>query len=658
MYPPVFYLYEPKRKQQQNQFKYLIRGDFTGKISTWTVKNNLTNATTFSNETPPDYGTSLENYWRDNFRMEEQNFGEISTFLYLPLIDKIVYGTHDGSIIILPAVNFLLKYFFGKTRSKDYKDYLKLKKHNSKVTCILYPHGEHTRYDPSMLVTGSSDFSVILWNINTGEMTHRFVVQTGEVLQLSVPPNNVNPRILQCICSITSDNSVALLSLRECKPVMVASRHIYPVMFIKWRPLDDYLIVKCLDGGVFVWQIETGNLDRVAHGMIGEDIISAADEFVGNNQIVHNENAQQQQLTTTPQPPIRRSSSTSPRSAKVSPFVNKLTTTNQAIELSQILHRRNTNFKLKSFHYKQSIGNSSTKSDNQKVPPTESNLLNFPLIMQTFHLSDKDPLNHLLLFDIDSLLNTLVGEEQSLDAMIKTMKANMFKETHNVQTAPTSVIAPLYRTTTDHSLASSSGFRRNVSAKQFDAFDLKQLNMLKVKTKYIRSIIKLTQILLSSLHVWSIDSDLDKMFIEKLSFQKPKVPMYFGRVSRGAHLFVMFPSKLNPLNKVTPPPPAPLPIKVASSDVTPPVRPPKPPPPSTTAQKPGFSLFDDTSSQASNKIPPPIPPQPQTQSQLKAPIPTMDPQNQLTTEHLLAIISISNLFMNLQNFTVLQLKPK
>lgn len=43
-----------------------------------------------------------------------------------------------------------------------------------------------------MLVTGSQDFSIILWNINTGEMVHRFVVQTGEILQLSVPPNTVN----------------------------------------------------------------------------------------------------------------------------------------------------------------------------------------------------------------------------------------------------------------------------------------------------------------------------------------------------------------------------------------------------------------------------------------------------------------------------------
>ena len=71
---------------------------------------------------------------------------------------------------------------------------IKLNKHNAKVTCLLYPHAEHSRYDSSMLVTGSIDFSIVLWNINTGDMIHRFVVQSGEILQLSVPPNNVNVR--------------------------------------------------------------------------------------------------------------------------------------------------------------------------------------------------------------------------------------------------------------------------------------------------------------------------------------------------------------------------------------------------------------------------------------------------------------------------------
>lgn len=48
---------------------------------------------------------------------------------------------------------------------------------------------------------------------------------------------------------------------------MLASRHLFPVVTIKWRPLDDFMIVGCSDGAVYVWQMETGHLDRVLHGL-------------------------------------------------------------------------------------------------------------------------------------------------------------------------------------------------------------------------------------------------------------------------------------------------------------------------------------------------------------------------------------------------------
>ena len=86
-------------------------------------------------------------------------------------------------------------------------------------------------------------------------------------------------RIQQTVCSVASDHSAALLSLRENKCVLLASRHLFPISSIKWRPLDDYLIVGCTDGTVYVWQMESGNLDRVLHGMAAEDVLSAADDI-------------------------------------------------------------------------------------------------------------------------------------------------------------------------------------------------------------------------------------------------------------------------------------------------------------------------------------------------------------------------------------------
>lgn len=79
---------------------------------------------------------------------------------------------------------------------------------------------------------------------------------------------------------MASDHSVTLLSLTERKCVTLASRHLFPVVSIKWRPLDDFLIVGCSDGTVYVWQMETGHLDRVLQGMLAEEVMSACDENV------------------------------------------------------------------------------------------------------------------------------------------------------------------------------------------------------------------------------------------------------------------------------------------------------------------------------------------------------------------------------------------
>ena len=77
--------------------------------------------------------------------------------------------------------------------------------------------------------------------------------------------------------------------------MMLASRHLFPVVTIKWRPLDDFLIVGCSDGSSYIWQMESGHLDRVVHGTAAEEILAACDEeatfnlseTVGSNAAVH-----------------------------------------------------------------------------------------------------------------------------------------------------------------------------------------------------------------------------------------------------------------------------------------------------------------------------------------------------------------------------------
>ena len=184
----------------------------------------------------------------------------------------------------------------------------------------------------------------------------------------------------------------------------------------------------------------------------------------------------------------------------------------------------------------------------------------------------------------------------------------------------------------------------------FDSIDLKQLNALKVKLHYAQSILKLTNILLSSLHVWSIDNQLDNLFEVKLGISKPKHPIAFGRISRGAHVFVMFPAKRVTFNFKAEQVPA------FSNAAT---------LPALSKIKSSFNLIDfnleptvesksmqplSKMSSLSEEAPPRSPetPSPTREHWLSAKF--------LTTEHLLAILSISNSFMSLTNFIDLQLK--
>jgi hypothetical protein len=52
---------------------------------------------------------------------------------------------------------------------------------------------------------------------------------------------------------------------------MLASRQIFPVVSIKWRPQEDFLLVSCTDGSLYIWQMETGHLDR-QEGIAGDSV--------------------------------------------------------------------------------------------------------------------------------------------------------------------------------------------------------------------------------------------------------------------------------------------------------------------------------------------------------------------------------------------------
>ncbi|CAK5091492.1 unnamed protein product [Meloidogyne enterolobii] len=207
----------------------------------------------------------------------------IQATIYVSTQDKLFLGRSDGSIMTMSACQVIMVALLDGYNNESTQFKILPNGHSSSVTCFLYPFAESNRYDPNLLLSGSADFSVIVWNVTNDERLHRFSSQGGTITQLLVPPINCNAKLLDCVCCIAADNSACFVSLKKLRCVLLASRQQFPIVDIRWRPLSDQILLKCEDDSVYVWNIETGVLDQVVTGLASDEILmnSSTDEQLG-----------------------------------------------------------------------------------------------------------------------------------------------------------------------------------------------------------------------------------------------------------------------------------------------------------------------------------------------------------------------------------------
>ncbi|XP_074112068.1 WD repeat-containing protein Rbcn-3B isoform X7 [Cotesia typhae] len=462
--PPTMKLVTATR--QNKPVKYLIRGDSEGVIMIWTVPEMTAQQIAEINKSdsvpimPPSIITSLSAAWEAMKPppvgiLDQMDTGEsikLTACIYLPQQSRLVVGREDGSIIIVPATQtVMLQLLHGNHQHfDDWPPHQVLMGHSGRVNCLLYPHSHSPRYDRTHLVSGSVDFAVCLWDLYTGNMIHRFCVHAGEITQLTITPDNASPRIQKCICSVASDHSVTLLSLAERKCVVLASRHLFPVTTIKWRPLDDFMIVGCSDGAVYVWQMETGHLDRVLHGIIAEEVLFACSD----NTIITGD----------------------------ATAGGELGLANPAVHFFRGLRHRNLSAirhaTQRGLHQLQQLhGGHGDHHDSQLKTK------DYPLNIEGFRGNPKDPEGHILFFNVEAL----IGEGWNNGDSRNTLKRNgNFNEPN--------------------------------------------------------ATMEIAQLLLSLLHAWGMDPDLDRVCESKLGLLRPMVPVSFGVICKSSYMTLLLPT--------------------------------------------------------------------------------------------------------------------
>ncbi|XP_043287416.1 WD repeat-containing protein 7 isoform X3 [Venturia canescens] len=576
--PPAMRLVTVQR--QNKTVKYLLRGDSEGVIILWTVPDITSQQLSQISQKDkslappalaPSIKTSLTAAWEsmkpspvgilDQLDSGDAHGSKLTACIYLPQQSRLVVGREDGSIIIVPATQtVMLQLLHGNHQHyDDWPPHQVLLGHSGRVNCLLYPHGAAPRYDRTHLVSGSVDFAVCLWDLYAGTLIHRFCVHAGEITQLMVPPDNCSPRIQKCVCSVASDHSVTLLSLAERKCVVLASRHLFPVVTIKWRPLDDFMIVGCSDGAVYVWQMETGHLDRVLHGIIAEEVLYACDE---------------------------NSIGSSSGMGGGGTAGGELGLANPAVHFFRGLRHRNLSAirhaTQRGLHQLQQLhGGHGNEHGNQiKARGT-------PLMIQGFRSNPKDPESHILFFDIEALIVQLLSDEYgsmspgSLEAQGLISASEYQKVAALTQSASPDAhkkIADFFGRVKDKAgdverilkekdrhgiLAKMKEGAENVHTKlqaKAESVGLKPSNLdgkgegwssndsmrnsLKRNGAFNEpnATMEIAQLLLSLLHAWGMDPDLDRVCEAKLGLLRPMVPVSFGVLSKGGYMSLLLPT--------------------------------------------------------------------------------------------------------------------
>ncbi|XP_052585281.1 WD repeat-containing protein 72 isoform X1 [Peromyscus californicus insignis] len=281
-------------------YKVLFSGEVSGRITLWHIPDvpiskfdgsprEIPITTTWTLQDNFDKHQTVSQSIADHFSGSRDEMGMTATITsseYIPNLDKLICGCEDGTIFITKALNAakagLLE---GDSLLKDSPCHTLLRGHHHSVTSLLYPHGLASKLDESWLVSGDQGSCVILWDIFREEILHTFFLEAGPVTRLLMSPENLKVSDGQILCCVCGDHSVALLHLEGRQCLLRARKHLFPVRTIRWHPVENFLIVGCADDSVYIWEIETGTLERHETGERARIILNCGD----NVQLVRSE---------------------------------------------------------------------------------------------------------------------------------------------------------------------------------------------------------------------------------------------------------------------------------------------------------------------------------------------------------------------------------
>ncbi|KAG0371101.1 hypothetical protein BGZ54_000045 [Gamsiella multidivaricata] len=184
----------------------------------------------------------------------------------------VALGCNSGDIWVttIDEALSLLSTGFASEPSKETQI---LRGHIGSITTIFTSDDLMQR---SFLLTGGSDCSARIWNIGSSTEVACFNNHSRPVAHFLQVPEEVNSRIRRSVVSIAEDQSVAIISIEEMSCIYLFGGYEHNLLSLQWRPSEDYIVLSHADGTAFVWQMQTGHLDRIVRGETARELMMDA----------------------------------------------------------------------------------------------------------------------------------------------------------------------------------------------------------------------------------------------------------------------------------------------------------------------------------------------------------------------------------------------
>ncbi|XP_039579524.1 WD repeat-containing protein 72 isoform X2 [Passer montanus] len=510
-------------------YKVLFSGEASGRITLWHVPDvpvstfdgspkEIPITTMWTLQDNFDKHHSMSEGIIDQLCGSEDGFGStvVSSSVYIPGLDKLVCGCENGKIFVtlgletararlLENISFL----------EDNLPYKVLNGHSSRVTCLLYPHDKSVRFDPSWLLSGGQDSVVICWDLFTGGILQQFNLQSGAVTELLRSPEHYRLRDQSIVCCVCSDHSVAILHLQKRECLLHARKHLFPVKKIKFDPLENVLIVGCEDNSVYIWEIETGTLERHETGDTARAILTAIEDS--------------EYLVAGALLPVSQESK----------------------------RNKNSGYKHCS-SYKHGIGPYPAHTEKSSDKLTDTSCIQQPFTILPAKTKWNNANFHILLFDLEKLEELLSSQLNGLKSSksfhnqytLDRAKSTTEKRALTLKRNKTAAFVPQVDGQ-EETVCSDQVHKDNNPARPMEeGGGIKRWKKMKSSRKIrmqpsgnidMNTATDTAKLLLSCLLPWGVDKEIDNLCASYLNILRLQCPVSFGLVSDESHLSLMLP---------------------------------------------------------------------------------------------------------------------